>query len=311
MRIVIAGGTGFLGSPLSEVYAEDGHDVRVLSRGLAPGEARHDPGTGMPGITRVGWSPDAEGAPWASVIDGADAVINLAGEGIGDKRWTPQRKARIHDSRIGATRQLVAAIKSARVPPPVFISGSAVGYYGASGDEAKTELAPSGDEFLAQVCQDWEAEAKQAESPSTRVVYIRTGIVLERSGGALAKLLTPFRMFAGGPMGSGRQYMSWIHRLDWVELVRWIAQTPAVSGPVNATAPAPVTNREFAKALGRALHRPSLVRTPGFALTLLLGEMAGPLVLTGQRVVPARARALGFHFRYPEIDLAFRGIFGE
>jgi hypothetical protein len=311
MRIVIAGGTGFLGSPLAEVYAEDGHDVRVLSRGLAPGEARHDPGTGMPGITRVGWNPEAQDAPWAPVIDGADAVVNLAGEGIGDKRWTPQRKAQIRDSRVNSTRQLVAAIKAVRVPPPVFVSGSAVGYYGASGVEPKTENAPAGDDFLAQVCEDWEAEAKKAESPSTRVALIRTGLVLERSGGALARLLTPFRLFAGGPMGSGRQYMSWIHRIDCVELVRWIVATPAASGAINATAPAPVTNREFGKALGRALHRPSLVPTPGFALKLLLGEMAGPLVLTGQRVVPARANALGFHFRYPEIDLAFRGIFGE
>lgn len=311
MRIVIAGGTGFLGSPLAEVYAEDGHDVRVFSRGVPPGEARHDPGTGVPGITRVGWNPDAQGAPWAPVIDGADAVINLAGEGIGDQRWTPQRKAQIRDSRLSSTRQLVAAIKSVRVPPPVFVSGSAVGYYGASGDEPKTEVAPAGDDFLAHVCEGWEAEAKKAESPSTRVVLIRTGLVLERSGGALAKLLTPFRLCVGGPMGSGRQYMSWIHRIDWVELVRWIVETPAVSGAINATAPAPVTNREFAKALGRALHRPSFVPTPGFALTLLLGEMARPLVLTGQRVVPARAHALGFHFRYPEIDLAFREIFGE
>jgi uncharacterized protein (TIGR01777 family) len=310
MRIVIAGGTGFLGSPLAEAYAEEGHDVRVLSRGLPPGAARHDPGSGMPGITRVGWTPDGQGAPWAATIDGADAVINLAGAGIGDKRWTTRRKAEIRDSRLSATRQLVAAITSVGVAPPVFISGSAVGYYGASGDEPKTEPAPAGDDFLARVCVDWEAEAKKAESPSTRVVLIRTGLVLERSGGALPKLVTPFRLFAGGPMGSGRQYMSWIHRIDWVELVRWIVETPAVSGAINATAPAPVTNRAFGRALGRALHRPSLVPTPGFALTLLLGEMARPLVLTGQRVVPARAQALGFHFRYPEIDLAFRDIFG-
>jgi uncharacterized protein (TIGR01777 family) len=311
MRIVIAGGTGFLGSPLAEVSADDGHDVRVLSRRLAPGEALHDSGTGTPGITRVGWNPDAQTAPWASVIDGADAVINLAGAGIGEQRWTAQRKAQIRDSRLTPTRQLVAAIKSVRIPPPVFISGSAVGYYGASGEEPKTELAPAGDDFLAHVCEDWEAEAKKAASPATRVVLIRTGVVLERSGGALAKLLTPFRMFAGGPMGSGRQYMSWIHRIDWVELVRWIVATPAVSGAVNATAPVPVTNREFGKALGRALHRPSLLPMPGFALTLLLGEMAEALVLTGQRVIPARANAQGFHFKYPEIDLAFRGIFGE
>lgn len=311
MRIVIAGGTGFLGSPLAEVYAEEGHDVRVLSRGVPPGEARHDPGTGVPGITRVGWNPDSEAAPWASVVDGANAVINLAGEGIGDRRWTPQRKARIRDSRLHATRRLVASIRAAHTPPPVFVSASAVGYYGPSGDDVKSEAAPPGEDFLADVCKEWEAAAQPAAGASTRVVLVRTGIVLERSGGALAKLLTPFRFGVGGRMGSGRQYMSWIHRIDWVELVRWAVESPTVSGALNATAPAPVTNREFARALGRALHRPSLLPAPGFALKIVLGEMAGPLVLTGQRVVPARAAAAGFHFRYPEIDLAFRGIFGE
>jgi uncharacterized protein (TIGR01777 family) len=311
LKIVIAGGTGFLGAPLAEVYAEEGHDVRVLTRGLPPGEARHDPGTGVPGITRVGWSPDGQSGPWASAIDGADAVVNLAGAGIADMRWTPQRKAELRDSRLVPTKSLVAAIAVVGTRPPVLVTGSGVNYYGTSGDEPKTEAAPPGADFLAHLCEDWEGEARRAESASTRVVPVRSGVVLERGGGALARMITPFRLFAGGPIGSGRQYMSWIHRIDWVELVRWIIETPAVTGPVNGTAPVPVTSREFARALGRALHRPSLMPTPGFALKLAFGEMAEPMLLTGARVVPTRAQGLGFHFRYPEIDLAFRGIFGE
>ena len=311
MRIVIAGGTGFLGSPLAEVYAEEGHDVRVLTRGLAPGESRHDPGTGVPGVTRVGWQPDGQSGPWSAALDGADAVVNLAGESIADKRWTRERKAQLRDSRIVPTRSLVAAMQSLAAPPRVFISGSATGYYGVSGAEPKTETDPPGTDFLARLCVEWEAEGRRAESGSTRVVLLRTGVVLERTGGALPKMLTPFRWFVGGPVGSGRQYMSWIHRIDWIELVRWVVETPAASGPLNATAPSPVTNRQFARALGRALHRPSLLSVPGVALKLVLGEMAEALLLNGQRVIPARAQALGFHFRYPEIDRAFRGIFDE
>ena len=311
MRIVIAGGTGFLGGPLAEGYAEEGHDVRVLTRGLKPGESRHDPGTGVPGVTRVGWSPDTGGA-WESVIDSADAVVNLAGAGLAEGRWTPQRKALLHDSRIISTKTLAAAIQKAARPPAVFVSGSGTGYYGASlSDDVKTESSPAGDDFLARLCVDWEAEAARAASPATRVATLRTAMVIERRGGALQRLVTPFRFFAGGPVGSGRQYVSWIHRIDWIEMVRWIIDTPAVSGAVNASAPSPVTNRQFARALGRALHRPALVPTPGFPLRIALGEMADALVLTGQRVVPQRALSHGFHFRYPEIDRAFRGIYGE
>jgi uncharacterized protein (TIGR01777 family) len=310
MKIVISGGTGFLGSPLAEVYAEEGHDVRVLTRSLPSGESRHESGTGMPGVTRVGWPPNGQTGGWSAAIEGADAVINLAGESIAARRWTPQRKAQIRDSRILATRSLATAVRAAATPPPVFVSSSAIGYYGKSGDDPKIETSPPGRDFLAQLCEDWEQEARKAERTGLRVAVVRTGMVIERSGGALAQMLTPFRMFAGGPMGSGRQYMSWIHRLDWIELVRWIVQTHDASGPINATAPHPVTNREFARALGRALRRPALVPAPAFALRLALGEFADYIV-TGQRVVPARAQALGYHFRYPEIDIAFRGIFGE
>jgi uncharacterized protein (TIGR01777 family) len=319
MKIVIAGGTGFLGGPLAEGYAEEGHDVRVLTRGLPPGESRHDPGTGVPGVTRVGWRPNGPPSPQGGsgepagylvdVVNGADAVVNLAGESIAGGRWTPQRKALLRDSRILATKSLAAAINAAKAPPRVFVSGSAVGYYGPSGEESTTEDSAAGDDFLAHLCIDWEREARRAEASGTRIALLRTGIVLERSGGALAKMIAPFKLFAGGPIGSGRQYMSWIHRLDWLEMVRWIIETPQVAGPINATAPHPVTNRHFARALGRAAP-PSLVPAPGFALKLALGEFANSL-LTGQRVLPARAQALAFHFRYPEIEQAFRGIFED
>ena len=310
MRIVIAGGTGFLGSPLAEMYAEDGHDVRLLSRGLAPGESRHEPGTGVPGISRVGWKPDGNSGPWAACISGADAVINLAGASIGDKRWSAQRKAELRDSRLLATRSLAAAITQAPVAPRLFISSSAVGYYGASGVEPKTESSPAGKDFLAHLCEDWETEARKAPREGMRLAIIRSGVVLEKSGGALAQMITPFRLFVGGPMGSGRQYMSWIHRLDWIEIVRWIVQTPEAEGVFNLTAPHPVTNRELARALGRSLRRPAFLPAPGFALKIVLGEFANSL-LTGQRVLPAHAQALGYHCRYPELDIAFRGIFGD
>ena len=310
MRIVIAGGTGFLGTQLAETYAEDGHDVRVLTRALLPGDSRHDPGTGVPGVTRVGWRPDGKSGGWAPVVDGADAVVNLAGAGLGDERWSPARKTVIRDSRIRSTRSLAAAITESALRPPVFISASGVGYYGDAGSEVQTEASPAGSDFLAQLCTEWEAEAVRAQSAATRVVVLRSGLVLERSGGVLPRMMTPFRFFAGGPMGSGRHYVSWIHRIDWVEMIRWIVDSPRVSGAVNATSPVPVTNREFATALGRAMHRPAFVPAPAFALRLLLGEM-GALVLTGQRAVPQCALSHGFHFRYPEIDLAFRGIFGE
>ena len=316
MKLVITGGTGFLGSPLAEVHAEEGHDVRVLTRGLTPGESRHESGTGVPGITKVGWNParhdEAGAAALRGVVDGADAVVNLAGDSIGDGRWTPQRKALLRDSRILPTRAIATAIASAAHPPKVLVSASGAGYYGASGDEPKTEAAAAGNDFLANLCMDWEAEARQAERSGTRVVLTRTGVVLERNGGALPKMMPPFRFFAGGPHGSGRQYLSWIHRLDYIEMVRWIIDTPTVEGPVNATAPHPVTNREFMKALGRAMHRPALIPAPSFALKMLLGsERADALLLTGQRVIPAKAQAHGYHFRYPEIDIAMRGIFGD
>ena len=311
MKIVIGGGSGFLGVALAETYAEEGHDVRVLTRQLRPGESRHDPGTGVPGVTRVGWSPDGRAGIATDVVNGADAVVNLAGANLGDGRWTPQRKAVLHDSRILPTRSLAAAITESTVRPPVLVSASGVGYYAPGAAQATTESSPAGSDFLAELCKEWEREALRAESAATRVVLIRSGVVLEKSGGVLPRMMTPFRFFVGGRIGSGRQYLSWIHRIDWIEMVRWIIDTPSIRGPVNTTAPVPVTNREFARALGHAMHRPSLMPAPAFALRLILGEMANPLALTSLRVIPECALSHGFHFRYPEIDLAFRGIFGE
>lgn len=309
MRIVIAGGTGFLGTALGDALALEGHDIRVLTRGLPDGRTRHDGGSGAPGITRVGWMPDGNSGPWAAELEGAGAVVNLAGEGLGDRRWTPRRKAQLTDSRIRPTRSLAAAITAAAHPPQVFVSASGAGYYGASGDEPKTEASPAGGDFLARLCQAWEAEARAAARTTTRVALLRTGVVLDRSGGALPRMVTPFRLMAGGPMGSGRQYMSWIHRDDWLGLVRWILKMPEASGPINVTAPEPVPNRTFARELGRAMRRPALLPAPAFALRALLGEMADSLLLTGQRVLPARAEALGYRFQYPDLPAALRAVF--
>ena len=310
MRVVIAGGGGFLGSPLAWAWAEEGHDVRVLTRSLAPGQAQHESGTGRPGITRVGWDPDGTAGQLPREFEGAAAVVNLAGTSIAGARWTAVRKKAIRDSRLRATQSLVAAFAESPSPPATFISASGVGYYGDRGTEVLTENANPGSDFLAQLCVDWEAEARRAERSGVRVVLLRTGIVLEKGGGALPQMMRPFRFFAGGSLAGGRQYMSWIHRHDWTEIVRWIVETPQVDGPVNTTAPHPVTNAEFSRSLGRALHRPSLAPVPRVALKLLLGEMAGAL-LASQRAVPSRAQSAGYHFRYPEIDIAFRGIFGD
>lgn len=302
MRVVIAGGSGFLGRPLAARLADDGDDVVLLTRGRA---------AGPPGAQLVTWTPDGSVGPWAAEIDGADAVVNLAGESIAARRWSSQQKARIRDSRVQATHSLVEALSRAASPPPVFLSGSAVGFYGPLGDEVATEETPPGSDFLAGVCAQWEAEANRAAGPQTRVVCIRTGLVLERDGGALPQMLPPFKFGAGGPVGSGRQYWPWIHRDDWVDLVRWAMLTASAAGPMNASAPWPVTNREFAHALGRALHRPSFMPAPAFALRIVLGEMADALLLSGQRAVPSKAEKLGYSFRYPRVNDALAAIFGR
>jgi uncharacterized protein (TIGR01777 family) len=306
MLIVIAGGTGFLGKPLSTALAAEGHAIVVLSRKGTSRDARHLPSPGS--IAFVEWNPDGTEGSWGPVLDGAAAVINLAGESIASRRWTAAQKARIVDSRRNATRSLVAAISNTRNPPHVFVSASAIGYYGDRGNEILTEESPPGSDFLANLAVEWERHASQAQNPQTRVVLVRTGIVLDPHGGALPRMITPFKAFVGGPLGSGRQYMSWIHRGDWLSLVRWIVSNDALSGPVNLTAPTPVTNAEFSKELGRALGRPSLLPAPAFGLRLLLGEMADPLLLASQRVLPSRAESLGFQFSYPQLQPALQAL---
>ncbi len=290
MRIVVTGGTGFLGSALVGRLRGEAHEVTVLTR--QPQRPGH-----------IGWNPESTSGAWGSMLEGADAVVHLAGESIAGGRWTKRRKARIRDSRIRTTRGLVAAILAAREPPAVLISGSAIGYYGLHGDESLTEAAPAGNDFLASLCVDWEREALAASS-ATRVVTIRSGLAVDRMGGALPRMAKPFHFFMGGPVGSGRQYMSWIHRDDWVQMVYWAITNQQVTGPLNATAPNPVTNLEFARTLGRVLRRPARITTPPFALRLRFGEMADALLLNGQRVIPAKAESLGFTFRYPQLEPA-------
>jgi uncharacterized protein (TIGR01777 family) len=295
-RVVIAGGTGFLGQALVRALSADGHQPLVLSAATPP-------------ASRAVWTPDGTAAgDWAAAIDGADAVVNLAGESIAGRRWSPAHKQRILDSRVLAARSLAAAVAAAASPPRVFISGSAVGYYGPRGAEPITEDEPAGADFLARVCAAWEAEALRA-ADRTRVVRLRTGLVLARHGGALPPMLPPFWFGVGGRVGSGRQYWPWIHQRDWVDLVRFLIRKDALSGPVNATAPEPVTNAAFARALGRAMRRPSFMPAPGFALELLLGEMAGPLLLSGQRAVPAKAQSSGFRYTFPDLGGALRELF--
>ncbi len=321
MHIVVAGGTGFLGQALVDALRHDGHAITILTRRAAPtaspaaGSATSSgaaaaTGTATPGQSRqAAWTPDGTAGEWAAVIDGADVVINLAGDSIATGRWTAEKKRRIADSRLNATRSLVSAIARASAAPGLLISGSAVGYYGPCGDEIVTETHAAGRDFLAGVCVRWEEEAQRATSSRTRVVCVRTGLVLDAQGGALQAMLLPFKLGVGGRLGSGEQYMPWIHRHDWVALVRLLVTSPAAAGPVNASAPNPVTNAEFTRLLGRALHRPTILPAPAFALRLALGEMADALLLTGQRAVPAAADRLGYRFTYPDLAAALNEIF--
>jgi uncharacterized protein (TIGR01777 family) len=293
--IVVAGGSGFLGTALVRVLRGDGHDVTVLTR-----RPRRDGDSA--------WSPASNDTSWFPILDNADAVINLAGSSIGGGRWTKTRKRDILESRTQATRALVRACAARPRPSRVFVTNAAIGVYGIRGDEPVTEQTAPGSDFLSSVCREWESLALQA-APAARIVLLRTGLVLAREGGALPQLAFPFTLFAGGPLGSGRQYLSWIHLHDWIEMVKWAMANPRVSGPLNVTAPGAVTNAEFARTLGRVLGRPAWLKTPAFALRLLLGEMADALVLGGQRVVPGVARSLGFVFRYEALEPALRQIY--
>lgn len=297
MRVVVAGGTGFLGRALVAALRAEGHHVCVLTRRPSAPE-------------EVGWTPDGTAGAWAAAVDGAEVLVNLAGAGIADRRWSQARKRVLATSRLDATRSLVAAALAAAAPPRVFVSASAVGYYGDRGDELLTEEALPGEDFLGRLAQEWEAAARAVEPIGTRLALVRTGIALAPDGGALGKMLLPFRLGLGGRLGTGRQYMPWIHRGDWVRLVRWLIAEPAAQGAFNATAPNPVTNAEFTRALARALGRPAVLPVPALALRLIFGELASAL-LGGQRAVPTRALAMGFRFDYPEIGAALASLLGR
>jgi uncharacterized protein len=330
MRVTVTGATGLIGTALLAELRARGAEVTVLSRD--PGRARAtlaasappqtadpaaaerdqgDPVTQAPPPHTVGWDPLSEPAPVAA-LQGRDAVVHLAGENVA-QRWTAAAQRAIRESRVLGTRHLVAGLRATGAGegaeegrPSVLIAGSAIGYYGAHGEEPLDEEAPPGDDFLARVCAAWEAESRAAAELGMRTVQVRTGVVLDRRGGALAKMLTPFRLGVGGPVAGGRQYVSWIHPDDLVGIVLAALADERWSGAVNATAPEPVTNRDLARSLGHALHRPALLPVPAAALRGLYGEMAR-IVTTGARVLPAKALVLGHRFGYPHLDEALRG----
>ena len=296
MKVTLTGATGLIGPRLVGALKERGDEVTVLSRNPEKAQERL-------GVEAQRWSPLDEPAP-TPALQGRDAVVHLAGEPVA-QRWNAKSKHAILASREEGTRNLVAGLRAADPRPRTLVSSSAIGYYGPHGDEVLDESTPPGQDFLAGVCVAWEREAARAEELGLRVATIRTGIVLDRDGGALAKMLPPFRLGAGGPVAGGDQYLPWIHADDLVGLYLAALDGEDWTGPINASAPEPVTNRAFSKALGRALHRPAVAPVPALALRLLYGEMA-EIVTEGQRAIPRRATELGHTFTHPDLDEALR-----
>jgi uncharacterized protein (TIGR01777 family) len=290
MRIVIAGGSGFLGEPLVRKLLARGDDVAVLSRNPAKVQA----GRG------VAWDGKTQG-PWSQEVANADVIVNLAGENVGEGRWTDERKRRLVASRLDATGAIVHALRDAPARNRTLVNASAVGYYGVRGDETLDENGARGDGFLAELVEKWEAAAREAEGLA-RLVILRFGVALAADGGALKKMMLPFKLGVGGPVGSGEQWMSWIDRDDAIRAVEWAIDDAKVRGIYNATSPEPVRNRDFTRALGRALHRPAFMPAPAFVLRIAFGQMAEEMLLGGQRVVPRRAEREGFRFENPTLD---------
>ena len=290
MDVAITGASGLIGRALSASLRADGHRVLRLQRGgVTSGDA-------------IGWDPDA-GRIDAPALEGVDAVVHLAGEGIATRRWTDEQKRRIRDSRVRGTAVLAAAVASRERKPRVLVSGSAIGYYGSRGDEVLTEQSAPGDDFLAQVCVAWEAETAPAAEAGVRTVLTRTGIVLDAHDGALKAMLLPFKLGIGGRQGTGKQWMSWIALADEVGAIRFAIDNETLRGPVNLAAPNPVTNAEFSKALGRALHRPVILPTPMLPLKLRFGaELVDSLLLASQRVAPAQLQVAGYEFTFSSLD---------
>jgi uncharacterized protein len=298
MQVIIAGGTGFLGRAIARVLLADGHKVWALSRN--PDKAR--PGSGE----LVQW--DARTARgWGKLVEEADAIINLVGENIGGGRWTEERKQRIRDSRISAGQAIVSAVEQASHRPSVLVQASGIGHYGSTGDKVVTETAPAGSDFLAQVTVDWENSTRRVEELGVRRVVCRNALVLDKSEGVFPLVLLPFRLFGGGPLGSGQQWFPWIHRDDEVQGILYLLKDEGASGAYNMVAPDAVTNAQVGKAIARVMKRPYWFPAPAFAMRMVLGEMS-TLVLDGQRAVPDRLLAAGYKFRFPTIDGALRDL---
>ena len=306
MKVAVTGATGFVGSRLIERLQADGHTVVALARN--PERAlQMFPAVTFPQVETVGYTPTVMG-DWQQSLSGCDGVVNLAGEPIAESRWTPERKQMILNSRKLGTQTLVAAIAQATPKPSVLVNASAIGYYGTSETATFDETSSPGTDFLAQVCQEWEAAAQTVEQTDVRLVILRIGIVLG-DGGALAKMIPSFKLFAGGPIGTGKQWFSWIHREDLVSLILQALTNTSISGTYNATAPNPVRMAEFANTLGSLLKRPSWLPVPSFALEALLGDGA-KVVLEGQQVLPKRTQATGFQYQYPTVTQAVTEILG-
>lgn len=302
MRIVLSGGTGFIGRSLASRLIAEKHRVFLLTRN--PQAARD---MASESLEILQWDGKTLGQ-WVQLVENADAVINLAGESVGARRWSQKQKARLINSRLDATKAIVAAIAQAKNKPSVLINASGVGYYDHVENGDVEESHPPGKDFLSQLAIGWEREATAAESYGVRVARLRFGVVLAKGGGALKRMMLPFKLFVGGTIGSGRQWLPWVHRHDVLNIVLFVLENAKLSGPVNVVAPEPVTMKEFCKALGKAMHRPSWVPVPAFALRLLLGEMAD-MVLTGQRAIPSRLQEAGYKFLYPKLDDALAAIF--
>ncbi|MBX3177639.1 MAG: TIGR01777 family oxidoreductase [Candidatus Hydrogenedentes bacterium] len=296
VQVVVSGSTGLVGRALCEELLKSGHTVRPLVRDTSSAPAGSIP-----------WDPARDQLDGAA-LDGVDAVVHLAGEPIAAGRWNAARKARIRDSRVAGTQLLAERLAGLSQRPGVLVSASAIGFYGDQGDAVVTEDTPAGQGFLAEVCQGWEAAAAPAADAGIRVVHPRIGMVLSERGGALSKMLPPFRMGMGGPIGRGAMWMSWIHLEDLVRALIHMIETPELAGPVNALAPNPVTNRDFTRALGSVLRRPAVIPVPETALKFALGEMAEELVLSSLRAVPSRLEGSGFAFKFPEVEAALRDL---
>lgn len=299
MKVAITGATGFVGSRLVEQLQALGHQPLILTRN------RNAALKAFPNLEIVAYTPTASG-DWQDVISGCDGVVNLTGEPIAESRWTPKQKQEILDSRKLSTQKIVEAIAKANPKPTVLVNASAIGYYGTSETASFDETSPSGNDFLAEVCRTWEAEAQKVKAAGVRLVILRLGIVLGH-GGALAKMIPPFKLFAGGPLGTGNQWFSWIHRDDLVNLILSALTRPDIEGVLNATAPNPVRMSELCQTLGETLNRPSWLPVPGFALEALLGEGA-QVVLEGQQVLPKRTTNYGFEYKYPNLKQALTEI---